>query len=412
MAGTEWNVGLVRKELENSPSGDWDLKQLLSSLSLDGVTESTLLLTDSEDGEGSREGLEAITWLSGIKDTVSCTGEGEDVEQLLAALATKHHYIEYETESDSDSLEVGNVITACLHIPLQSPAAIRAVLEVSHQALSELSLSPGFSGPTSGPMSGPMSPLSPLSELSHRLTRRLASRREMLEMPELVEAETQTSVCSSTLTLPPLATTLPPPLTNLGPLSPGRQCMQCMSPPVPVSPSSIASSDLPNLSPCPIPPNVKQAKQTMAATIGGPSSPSAFDATPESSEESMDSLQDKLFDAEEMERVRRAQATREAKPKAHWIGRAPGKGNHWLGRSMAQREGEGREGNLGRKGEGGPPSPCPQCKEKQRIRHNVRFDLVETEREQERNQKKISLLNLVFDCWLKLRSKYKTKRFC
>merc|ERR1712080_537763 len=104
--------------------------------------------------------------------TVTVSGEREEDEQeLLSLLAHKHHYIEYESESDSGS-EMDNVVTACLHISLYSPVEVRAFMETSTAARDE------FLSPT-------ISPLSPLSLLSHKLTQRLATQRGRLELPDL-----------------------------------------------------------------------------------------------------------------------------------------------------------------------------------------------------------------------------------
>merc|ERR1711962_786036 len=135
--------------------------------------------------------------------------------------------IEYETESECETPDLGErVITAFLQIPLYSPVTVRTGTRTQDTTTSTHTR-PGTHERLS-------LPLSPLTELSQRLSRRLAAHRQSLETVEsscVRETATQTSACSSISTLWRSPTV-------------GLKLQE--------SPNSVTSSDLPSLSSCDI----------------------------------------------------------------------------------------------------------------------------------------------------------------
>lgn len=113
--------------------------------------------------------------------------------QLLSHLADKHRYVECEESESECESDLGEVVIACLQIPIHSPVRVRATVQLGCR---EEHLP---------------SPLSPLTLLSRRLAHRLRGDRlpsppppdlEALEAAWRRAAATQTSCTSSTAALP------------------------------------------------------------------------------------------------------------------------------------------------------------------------------------------------------------------
>jgi len=280
-----------------------------------------------------------------------------DSREVLDRLAARH-FIEYESDSEAGS-EEGEVIEACLQISLFSPQLNRAVLEpqadqeaksCEHVATSKTALSP-------------------LSLLSRKLGERVAGEQR--------EACTQTSQAS------------------LSPRSRPASCpksspVSCNSPSPLTSSPSVDSSGLPSLSPCtpaqgrPLPSETGHSPETppLESTSPEVSSPEAVSTSLETTRDSYtttsssqedtgarDSLQDIIFDTEETARVR-------------------------------QHEQERQDRELERQ-------DCKDCREKQRQRHCVRFNL-EVDHERQK-PKKVNLCAAFLQSLQKLIVKFKSK---
>jgi len=290
-----------------------------------------------------------------------------DSQELLDRLAARH-FIEYESDSEVGSDE-GEVIEACLQISLFSPQLTRAALEP--QADQEVKTYEQPLMATS--KTGNQSALSPLSLLSRKLGERLAGEQR--------EACTQTSQASLSPQSPPAAS------------CPKSSPVSCNSPsPLLTSSPSVASSGLPSLSPC-TPAQARPLLSEMALSPDTPppestspevSSPEAVSTSLETTRDSYtttsssqeeagprDSLQDIIFDTEETARVR-------------------------------QREKERQERELERQ-------DCKECREKQRQRHSVRFNLEEEAPHQRQKPKKVNLCAAFLQSLQKLIVKFKSK---
>jgi len=291
-----------------------------------------------------------------------------DSQEVLDRLAARH-FIEYESDSEVGS-EEGEVIEACLQISLFSPQLARAALEpqADQEAKQyEQSLLMATS------KTGDQSALSPLSLLSRKLGERLAGEQR--------EACTQTSQASLSPQSPPAAS------------CPKSSPVSCNSPsPLLTSSPSVASSGLPSLSPCtpaqarPLPSPTTAETAALSPDTPPPDSTSpetvptslettrdSYTTTSSSQEEAgpRDSLQDIIFDTEETARVR-------------------------------QREKERQERELERQ-------DCKECREKQRQRHSVRFNLEEEAPHQRQKPKKVNLCAAFLQSLQKLIVKFKSK---
>jgi len=322
---------------ENPKIEDYELTQLLTSFAshrVDSRNHSPVKECDLD------ELLTSLSSLTGSSSNESLLNDEQKearnkAQELISFLTHDPAYIEYESDSDSGCEDPDdNVITAFLHIPLYSPVKIRTEIDISKPAKEKV-----------------IHPLSPLSQLSQKLTQRLAVHKDSLEASFMKETATQTSVCSSTSTLL---------------LSPSPSRLQ-------ESPSSETSSNLPSLSPCHRLPVLTTASEYSSETpfsIESSSSGQTDEAAPK------DSLQDIIFDKEETEKVR-----------------------------QQEQDKENAEGNIEEE-----CSPCMQCKEKQKGKHSVRFNL--TVGEETRTRKKKSIFETFIHCLIKLSQKFKSKCFC
>ena len=293
-----------------------------------------------------------------------------DSQELLDRIAARH-FIEYESDSEVGS-EEGEVIEACLQISLFSPQLARAALEPQADQEAKQYEQPLMATSKTGDQSA----LSPLSLLSRKLGERLAGEQR--------EACTQTSQASLSPQSPPAAS------------CPKSSPVSCNSPSPLTSSPSVDSSGLPSLSPC----TPAQARPlpslTTAETDHSPEAPPPESTSPEvsspevvstslettrdsytttsSSQEEAgprDSLQDIIFDTEETARVR-------------------------------QHEKERQERELERQ-------DCKECREKQRQRHSVRFNLEEEAPHQRQKPKKVNLCAAFLQSLQKLIVKFKSK---
>ena len=289
-----------------------------------------------------------------------------DSQDVLDRLAARH-FIEYESDSEGGG-EEGEVVEACLRISLFTPKTTRTVLE-SQTHKEERSCEPPQVEIAS--LVGEQPALSPLTLLSRKLSERLAAEQR--------EACTQTSQVS---------------LSRRSPTSTSAKSSP-VSPSPPTSSPSVASSGLPSLSPCtpapgrPLPaPTSAQSPETppLESTSHEVSSPEAVSTSLETTRDSYtttsssqeeagprDSLQDIIFDEEETMKVRQRELERQ------------------------QRELERRE-------------DCKECREKQRQRHCVRFNLDEMEEQKKKKkEKKVNLCAAFVISLQKLIVKFKSK---
>ena len=286
-----------------------------------------------------------------------------DSREVLDRLAARH-FIEFESDSEAGS-EEGEVIEACLQISLFSPQLPRA--DLKPQADQE-----GKSCEQPLLVATSKTALSPLSLLSRKLGERVAGEQR--------EACTQTSQASLIRRSRPAAS-----CSKSSPVS-------CNSPSPLTSSPSLDSSGLPSLSPCtpaqgrPLPSETAHYPEAppLESTSPEVSSPEAvstplettrdsYTTTSSSQEETgaRDSLQDIIFDTEETARVR-------------------------------QREQERLERELERQ-------ECKDCREKQRQRHSVRFNLEEEVPHQQQTPKKVNLCAAFLQSLQKLIVKFKSK---
>ena len=326
---------------------------------LDLVQSQDLHTMQSQDlSVGSQQELPEQVHLSGSSDLFHLgLLDSQDALDRLAA----RHFIEYESDSEGGG-EEGEVIEACLRISLFSPKPTRTVQESqSHREENPPQVEIGC-------LIGEPPALSPLTLLSRKLGERLAAEQR--------EACTQTSQVA---------------LSRRSPTTPSAKSSPVS--PTPTSSPSVASSGLPSLSPCtpapgrPLPaPTSAQSPETppLESTSHEVSSPEAvptslettrdsYTTTSSSQEEAgpRDSLQDIIFDEEETMKVRQRELERQ------------------------QRELERQE-------------DCKECREKQRQRHCVRFNLDELE-EQKKKEKKVNLCAAFMISLQKLYVNFKSK---
>ena len=331
---------------------------------LDLVQSQDLHTMQSQDlSVGSQQELPEQVHLSGSSDLFHLgLLDSQDVLDRLA----ERHFIEYESDSEGGG-EEGEVIEACLRISLFSPKPTRTVLE-SQTHDEERSCEPAQVEIAS--LVGEQPALSPLTLLSRKLGERLAAEQR--------EACTQTSQVA---------------LSRRSPTTPSAKSSPVSPSPTTSSPS-VASSGLPSLSPCtpapgrPLPaPTSAQSPETppLESTSHEVSSPEAvptslettrdsYTTTSSSQEEAgpRDSLQDIIFDEEETTKVRQRELERQ------------------------QRELERQE-------------DCKECREKQRQRHCVRFNLDELEEQKKKKEKKVNLCAAFMISLQKLIVKFKSK---
>ena len=348
-----------------------DLEQNRDCLDLDnplGLVQSQDLPTlQSQDlSVGSQQELPEQVHLSGSSDLFHLgLLDSQDVLDRLA----ERHFIEYESDSEGGG-EEGEVIEACLRISLFSPKPTRTVQESqTHREENPPQIEIGC-------LIGEPPALSPLTLLSRKLGERLAAEQR--------EACTQTSQVSLSRRSPTSTSTKSSPV----------------SPSPPTSSPSVASSGLPSLSPCtpapgrPLPaPTSAQSPETppLESTSHEVSSPEAVSTSLETTRDSYtttsssqeeagprDSLQDIIFDEEETTKVRQREVERQ------------------------QRELERQQRELERQ------EDCKECREKQRQRHCVRFNLDELE-EQKKKEKKVNLCAAFMISLQKLIVKFKSK---
>ena len=351
------------------------LEGLLETGSLEGALDVTLgqdfcgmEVTESQDlfNHDSLQLLDKMCLSDSSELLQFGISDSQDVLDRLAA----RHFIEYESDSDEGASEEGEVIEACLQISLFSPPPSRAVVEPKADQQTR-SWKESLHMATS--KTADSSTLSPLSLLSRKLGERLAGEQR--------EACTQTSKAS------------------LSPRSPAALCpksssVSCNSPSPITSSPSVASSGLPSLSPCTpaqgrtlAPPVKVQTDHSSKApppqsTSPEVSSPEAVSTSLETTRDSYtttssgqeeagprDSLQDIIFDTEETARVRQREQERQV-------------------RELEMED-------------------CKECREKQRQRHSVRFNL-----EQPEEKKKPMKVNLCAAFLLSLQkfiAKFKSK---